>query len=546
MHLRAKAKHKTKRFGAWFVLILSFAGFATPSHVWAYGFPVFQSSIFYQVDMEFGNDQAMNIGGLVFGNQDIYFAPSAPLVFSNDVAMAGQYFLNQSALDPTDRSTANGGITFLEQHLTNVCQLSPPVGFFTFGSGHPATANYAMLASSAGSSNEPVHFFCLADLIIIISNKTVTATSGYGIDNQATIIPPADLGKFIKLGETFYNGRESKTINAVNVDIGKLRTWSATNNTLRAALGGRDLKSVYIADLSVEANRETGIVLTNGSALPPLGLSIATPNPAYIVGSWNTSTNGNPSAIYADAITVLSGAWKNNHSADKFLSAQQRRTLDNLMTAMNRNPRLRALAQARSEQLRASLGFRLATSTTINAALFSGIVPSNGTNYSGGVENFIRLLEDWTDETLTFNGAIACMFYSQVAQGPWMTYSNVYKEPNLNWSCKNYFDWTKLPPMTPILAGCNDYNLYPMITRQPTNMMVAYGSTVKITVPIFDSGYPANYDWYHYGDLISSGPDSTLTINNFTATNAGNYQVIVSYGDAAAPSRGFTIKPPSP
>ena len=66
-----------------------------------------------------------------------------------------------------------------------------------------------------------------------------------------------------------------------------------------------------------------GVVLTNGAVLPPNGLSIATPDPAYIVGNWNVQSNVGgtsvagssninytlASGIYADAITVLSPSW---------------------------------------------------------------------------------------------------------------------------------------------------------------------------------------------------------------------------------------------
>ncbi len=561
-----KTKYINLRFWLHFLslCIVGFGGFPIVQNAPAQAFPLFDASIFYQVDMEFCNDWPMNIGGYVFCNTDIYFAPSASLLFSNDVAMSDSYFYHQNPLDPTDRSSSNGGITFNGAILTNLCKLWPPVGRFTFCPCHPETENYPMLASSIGPSNQPIHFFCLADLIVLVSNKTITATSGFGIDNQATAISSAECSKFIKLGEQFYNWREAKFVRAVHFDVGKLRAWSATNETLRPALGGRDIKSVYIADLSISTNFETGIVLTNGSILPPLGLGIATPNPAYIVGNWNVSTDGTnfitgtndtshtrPSAIYADAITILSSAWKNKHSADKLLSPQQRLKLEHLRRLMSPesdtmkgNQRLRDLARMRFEQIRLQLGFRLATSTTVNSALMGGIVPSNGTNYSGGVENFVRLLEDWSGETLTFDGAIACMFYSQVAKGPWGT-NNVYKPPTLNWSYDwNFSDKAKLPPMTPVLFGCG--GLYPMITRQPTNVTVPYGNTVKVSVPIFDLGYPTTYQWYRFGVLIASATNSTLTLSPFTSNNAGNYQAIVSYGDATAPSRGFTITAPPP
>jgi hypothetical protein len=72
---------------------------------------------------------------------------------------------------------------------------------------------------------------------------------------------------------------------------------------------------------------------------------------------------------------------------------------------------------------------RTAANTTINAALVSGIVPSGGGNYSGGGENFIRLLEDWKSHTLVYYGSMVQLFHSQQAIGPWTGAGFNYKAP---------------------------------------------------------------------------------------------------------------------
>ncbi|MGH7970795.1 MAG: hypothetical protein ACREIC_18905, partial [Limisphaerales bacterium] len=78
-----------------------------------------------------------------------------------------------------------------------------------------------------------------------------------------------------------------------------------------------------------------------------------------------------------------------------------------------------------------------------------------GTSDSGGVENFPRFLEDWTGDTLTYNGSMVAMFYSRVATGLWMgigsTY-DIYNPPNRNWGLDQNFQYSnKLPPATPAL-----------------------------------------------------------------------------------------------
>ena len=172
---------------------------------------------------------------------------------------------------------------------------------------------------------------------------------------------------------------------------------------------------------------QPAVYLTNGSVLPATGLSIATPDPAYIAGNWNVQTNNTgtsdaglnstahtrPSAIFADAVTILSPSWNPNNSGSAISS-------------------------------------RTANNDTVNAAILTGNVPSDGNNYSGGVENFLRFLENWSGKTLTYNGSLVCMFSSQIADGPWPGTGTVYNPPTRNWSFDlNFNDPTKLPPLTP-------------------------------------------------------------------------------------------------
>jgi hypothetical protein len=83
-----------------------------------------------------------------------------------------------------------------------------------------------------------------------------------------------------------------------------------------------------------------------------------------------------------------------------------------------------------------------------------GIVPSDGTYYSGGVENFMRLLEQWSGHTLTYNGSIVVMFPSQYATTPWQKNGNYYSVPTRQWGFDNNFkDSSKLPPLTPQLKA---------------------------------------------------------------------------------------------
>ena len=123
-----------------------------------------------------------------------------------------------------------------------------------------------------------------------------------------------------------------------------------------------------------------------------------------------------PAAVIADAVTVVSSNW----------------------TSGNYNSV-------------SSLNSRAPVNTTINSALISGIVPSDGHAYSGGVENYIRLLENWSGKRLTYYGSIINMYESQQATAPWQNTGAYYNAPARNWYFDtNFLDPRKLPPGTPI------------------------------------------------------------------------------------------------
>ena len=156
--------------------------------------------------------------------------------------------------------------------------------------------------------------------------------------------------------------------------------------------------------------------LINGYEMPVKGsyngLTIVSENPVYIQGNYNTASSSGsnppsnsgtytdpdasgytrkPAAVIADAVTVLSGAW-----------------LD-----------------AESNQ---AISTRIATNTTVNAAIVSGYTPSNG-SYSGGGENFIRLLENWGTATFCYYGSLVQLYRSNQAVGPWNGDGTVYLSP---------------------------------------------------------------------------------------------------------------------
>ena len=77
-----------------------------------------------------------------------------------------------------------------------------------------------------------------ADMIILISNNSVSVTSGVQLNNQATVISNAAWSLWLNTnaGTQFYDQRQGITIQTADLDVGKLAAWSATNTTLRQAI----------------------------------------------------------------------------------------------------------------------------------------------------------------------------------------------------------------------------------------------------------------------------------------------------------------------
>lgn len=381
--------------------------------------PIFQFAIFYSMDLEINPGPAMTINGRVHSNATLYTEPVNSVTYLDDVTAVGDIKLHKSPLDPSSRSV--GSVNFRDEHDARVSSLTLPIGT----NNSPAAVREVVEIPPAGEAVNSLmgkqRYYNKADLVLIVSNSTVTAKSG-SFDSFSTTIPSADYNKFLTT-VSFFNKREGKTVNAVQIDVAKLRTWSGTNNVLRPLLN-RDVSSIYVADKrSVTSSTQAGVRLVNGQTLPNNGLTVATPNPLYVQGHYNApsshlgTTNTSltkPASLVGDSINVLSTAWNDSNSTK-------------------------------------SLSNRNASDTTVNAAFLAGIVASDGANYSGGVENFPRFLENWSGRTFTYNGSMVVMYYSQQATAPWGG-SDVYNPPARNWAFDvNFMDATKLPPGTPQL-----------------------------------------------------------------------------------------------
>jgi hypothetical protein len=385
--------------------------------------PVFQFAIFYSVDLEINPGANMNITGRVHSNADIFTEPSGSvnLNFASAVTAVGQIRAVKKPGDPSSRGSSYN-VYYATNHPSGYNSLTLPIG-----TNNSPDAVHAILEVPPTNEdrNSPMgkeRYFNKADLVVLASGTNFVVKSG-AFNNFGTTIPVNQWSNNFITNHSFWNAREGKTISAIALNVGLLKTWSETNTIIRGALN-RDIWSVYINDTRIATNsttRQPGVKVFNGQTLPSMGLTVATPNPIYVQGHFNAPSNlgttntsaSKPASLVGDAINILSVNWTDANST-------------------------------------AALSSRNAANTTVNAAFIAGSVPTGGGNYSGGVENFPRFLETWgSSRTITYNGSMVVMFNSKIATAPWGG-SNVYSAPNRNWAFDvNYMDATKLPPGTP-------------------------------------------------------------------------------------------------
>ena len=225
---------------------------------------------------------------------------------------------------------------------------------------------------------------------------------------------------------------------------------AVTHNVYTTSTNARGVVTItgttVVVDSPAIPKTEPAVRLKNGYVMPSGGLTVVSQNPVYVQGDYNTggsassqpvsnSRTGNwpdptkpdpttvvnanglitytdpitnqtntyywqPAAIVADAINVLSNNWTDANSGSQ----------------------------------------PVAKATTINAAFIAGNVPTTSSNYSGGVENYPRFLENWSGVRFNYVGSMVILYASQQATGVWGT--GVYSAPTRNWAYdKNFLNF---------------------------------------------------------------------------------------------------------
>ncbi|MGD0260993.1 MAG: hypothetical protein ABSD29_14355 [Verrucomicrobiota bacterium] len=421
--------------------------------------PIFQFAIFYNGLLEFTWCAPFTINGLTHANANIYVGSMDTLTFNGLVTTTGT--ISSPAWDGEQTSAYTAAVNYNSLYSTNSQALTLPIG---------TTNVISVLAQNTNSSSL---YYNAANLILLVSNSTVTLTltneqTAAGTNITANYYPTnysstnyvqiSTNFPFLTLTNTFTDQRESDTVTVTDINMAILDQWLATNktalnyfpNTAGVYPLGAAPNIFYAADNRTVTNSSTQLTavrLNHGTFIPtntvniagnnqPTGFTVATPNPLYVWGMYNVPSSSNqgttntigvyPASLVSDALTILSPNWVDSQSS----------------IALGGNGKAKAV------------------SDTVNAAILTGIVPSTGSGanqYSGGVMNVSRLLEDWgngsSSVVLTLNTSIVNLFNSARATNQWQTPGVYYYAPTRQFSFnQNFLKYSQQPPGTPMLG----------------------------------------------------------------------------------------------
>jgi hypothetical protein len=427
--------------------------------------PIFQAAIFYMDDLEIHPGGPMPIHGLVHSNGKIWASANGGILqfFGNVSFVKGYEEIvsydpkvkmppfwadgKQSASSTEKSKQLSGPVDRMEPF-----GLAPQEAFNTTDDNPNNDGFHELIEVPVSGSPDPKEIadqrlYNKATLKIEIdssepldSPKRIKITDSHGdiseSDKRRTKIIEAIDGS-----TTIYDWREgngasgqaSGYVKVTSVDIQKLNTALDDITDFDGVL--------YVRDIAPGKN---AIRIINGSNLSR-DLTIASEDPIYVQGDYNTGWGGSGPTHDPNYVPSNNGG-NASGTDDSIVSGYQKKSAAIIADAIvvlsnNWNDANSGL----------SLGYRTATNTTINAAMLCGIVQSlagkGQAGYSGGAENFPRLLEAWYPSSgrvyLTYYGSMVQAFFSKSFVGKWQG-GQVYSIPYRPW----HFDplFTTNPP----------------------------------------------------------------------------------------------------
>lgn len=349
---------------------------------------LYQFGIYYDGDLEFFTEYPLNYAGRIHTNGDLYLGSSNVLNIDGQVTAGGNVYntpkdaartyhgkarLKDQADHWQDLRYDSRDPNWVERSLDDwqgrLLDSSHSAGRLPFPLPTPANPIEIIKRGLPGDNAElqAKRFFYKAGLRIVDGIAKDSA-------GNPVVIPPGIFSNSI-----FYDYREQRNMTLLDLNM--------------AALIGSGLVPVNRIIYISNAGASAALRIRNAATLPAGGLTIATDNPVYVEGHYNTVSK-KPASILCDAFNVLSINWDDANAAKP-------------------------------------LNKRLARATTVNTCVVAGNTTTTDGHYNGGAENLIRLHEKWVGHELTYRGSLICLWESDYATGDFNNAS--YVEAHRDW-----------------------------------------------------------------------------------------------------------------
>jgi hypothetical protein len=433
--------------------------------------PMFQFAAFYDKDLEINPGPPMTLNGRVHTNGDLYLGPTETLTIEGQTSTAGRLFRGRK-----DRNDCGGTLEIRgadgvyrplqcqggTRRAYSQSEVAPWGGRIQVGVNRVTVPAPEELDPDPGRT-----YFSQAHLRLRLNlfnnpptvevvrqdgNVDFLATSDLNVCPGTIGGPP---GRAVGYSNTFFDNREGKAIQMLEVDLRALLDCAHLRNLLRGGVGlDDDTHGGLVFHLTVHGPNSRargngyGVRIRNGayigSSIPgaprPRGLTIVSDQPAYIQGDFNRNENWIPAAFLVDAINILSNAWDRDDRS------------------------LQPLDQRRARETEVNAAFLSGTDITGGA---EGVGGQDRGQYNGGLENYPRFHEAWqwgpsnnrTYVTFTYRGSFVSLGSSRKAAGRWCygrdncngydRFYGTYEAPRRQWSYDVRFSQGQLPPLSP-------------------------------------------------------------------------------------------------
>ncbi|MGO9087479.1 MAG: PilX N-terminal domain-containing pilus assembly protein [Terriglobales bacterium] len=263
-----------------------------------------------------------------------------------------------------------------------------------------------------------------------------------------------------------YNLNTNQFTQAQYNQVGLANPVSGARHVLKLVDGGMSAAGVSYLPVMPAAS---GCTLSAASPTGCGGITVASENPVYVQGNynsnsadsfWGTANAATPTqvahsaaSIIADSVTLLSNQW---NDAASMVSP------DSFSLSNGTNPTINPRTTT------ADAYYRMAVSGGKNIPFpqpgWNGVGQDFGTD--GGMHNFLRYLENWNN-TLHYNGSLVSMYYSEYDTGTFKCCTVVYNPPTRDY----YFDVlflnpANLPPATPEFQDIVNLSYHQNFTRE--------------------------------------------------------------------------------